>query len=305
MILTPENISLLVACSPKIQPILQDCLPTYQLFGFFEIELDNLNQDSVFQLMILEHSHEQPNGFEIYQQVKQSPTLKSVPTIFVIDTVEPKIRNQIFEGGGIDYLLIPLEKTEVITRISRYLTLQVLQKDYQSQKKYPLLDDVTQVASSQILKYYLWREWRRAAREKTQLSILFCDIDHLNHYNEHHGLQTGDYCLQQVAHIIHQCIRRPADLLARIEGGEFVVLLPNTHEAGALQVAENIRQSVENSALRYLWEGKEQPITLSIGISTTVPSHQYLAEDLIQVATRALQKAKQYGRNRIVTHCFP
>ncbi len=159
-------------------------------------------------------------------------------------------------------------------------------------------DSLTGLANRRRLDLTLQNEWSRAVRNRQSLAVLMIDVDHFKAFNLQHGHQGGDLALQSVAATIEGCIRRPGDLAARYGGEEFLVVLPNTDVAGALALAEAVRQSVEAMPP---FADASQPITVSIGVSALrVSDHNRLA-DLLGAADAALYSAKRNGRNQVVT----
>jgi diguanylate cyclase (GGDEF)-like protein len=127
-----------------------------------------------------------------------------------------------------------------------------------------------------------------------------CDVDFFKAYNDTYGHRAGDFCLQQIAQILRENVKRPADLVARYGGEEFAVILPNTHLKGAVKVAEDIRNSLHNLEIEYSNSPVSNQVTLSLGVASLIPNH-YLSEDfLIGEADRALYEAKKSGRDRVV-----
>jgi diguanylate cyclase (GGDEF)-like protein len=145
-------------------------------------------------------------------------------------------------------------------------------------------------------------EWERAKRERSQISVLMIDIDKFKNYNDTFGHQQGDVALQTVATTVRQTGRRSIDFAARYGGEEFIVLLPSTDSIGAAFVAERIRSSVENTDIN-CEDPKGKRVTVSIGASTRIPSHEgpMSISGFISEADEALYKAKEAGRNRVVT----
>lgn len=154
------------------------------------------------------------------------------------------------------------------------------------------MDGLTELANRRLFDETLSLEWRRGARAKIPLSLLIVDIDHFKRYNDQHGHQAGDECLRAVARTLQGAVHRAADCVARYGGEEFVVLLPDTEEPHARQIAELIRSRVE---------GLPGEVTVSVGITTTVPDRDIThAEDFVRKADEALYEAKRLGRNRVV-----
>ncbi|AUZ44879.1 sensor domain-containing diguanylate cyclase [Pseudomonas orientalis] len=156
-------------------------------------------------------------------------------------------------------------------------------------------DALTGLANRRTLDERLRLEWDRAQRSTEPLTVLMIDVDHFKAFNDRHGHQGGDDALRAVAQVIDSNIRRPADLAARYGGEEFAVVLPHTDAKGAWVIAERIRQSVQ-----YLprMAGDDQPITVSIGMSTWHKHSRNTLEDLLFKADQALYEAKHSGRNR-------
>jgi diguanylate cyclase (GGDEF)-like protein len=126
------------------------------------------------------------------------------------------------------------------------------------------------------------------------------DVDQFKAFNDVYGHQAGDECLRKVAKVFSESINRPGDLVARYGGEEVVVLLPDTGEAGAAIVAENLRQKVEALRLRHEANPPCLVLTISIGSVTRSPSRERLRmspADLVNLADKALYRAKQSGRN--------
>jgi two-component system, cell cycle response regulator len=111
----------------------------------------------------------------------------------------------------------------------------------------------------------------------------------------------GDDCLQQVAQIMADVIKRPADLLARYGGEEFAVVLPQTSRWGAVQVAEALRAAIQQQQLQHRDSPIGNYVSLSVGVASLFPTVDGEPKDLLQAADQALYQAKQQGRDRV---CF-
>jgi diguanylate cyclase (GGDEF)-like protein len=160
-------------------------------------------------------------------------------------------------------------------------------------------DVLTGLANRRHFDACLDREWQMAVSYRTPLSLLFLDVDDFKAYNDHYGHQAGDVCLQKIAAVIHEKIRRPHDCCARYGGEEFVVLLSNTSEESACQVAESIRQSVEEEKLTHDHSRVSSYVTISVGVSSLTPQAKMNHSVLVELADKALYKAKEQGRNRV------
>ena len=160
-------------------------------------------------------------------------------------------------------------------------------------------DGLTGVGSRRHFDVVLEKERRRCEREQAPLSIVMIDVDHFKTFNDAYGHVAGDTCLRQVARAAANCIGRPGDVFARYGGEEFGVILPWTDLAGAIKVAERMRQAVYALALPH--EGSSlQRVTVSIGVSTCVPDRDCTSELMVDDADSWLYRAKESGRNRVV-----
>jgi diguanylate cyclase (GGDEF)-like protein/PAS domain S-box-containing protein len=161
-----------------------------------------------------------------------------------------------------------------------------------------LTDALTHVANRRKFDQCLSSEWRRCLRENLPLSLLLLDVDWFKSYNDTYGHPRGDSCLKQIAEAAQDVVCRPGDLVARIGGEEFAVILPNTPAAGAVEVAELICSAVRHRRLPH----STNPlvcVTISIGCSTILPSLGLRASILMHLADKALYTAKHAGRNRV------
>jgi diguanylate cyclase (GGDEF)-like protein len=128
-----------------------------------------------------------------------------------------------------------------------------------------------------------------------------CDVDFFKKYNDQYGHQAGDACLQAVAESIRRRVRRPSDLTARYGGEEFTVILPDTDLEGARHIAEAICQELTLMGIAHNRSSVAPIVTISCGIACMFPSTDNRPQMLIERADQALYRAKQEGRNRVVS----
>lgn len=142
-------------------------------------------------------------------------------------------------------------------------------------------------------------EYQRALRAGQPLSLLICDIDHFKAFNDHYGHARGDQCLRAVAQAMQAVISRSGDVLARIGGEEFVVLMPNTSEIDARQVAERVRAAVSGLRWAHAASKVSSNVTVSIGLAQLQMSGMDDFGALFEAADQALYSAKEKGRDRV------
>lgn len=162
------------------------------------------------------------------------------------------------------------------------------------------VDGLTQIPNRRCFDKTLELEWQWMKIKKEPLSLILCDVDFFKLYNDRYGHQGGDECLKQVAEILDRNAQRGGYLAARYGGEEFAVILSQTDVKEAMRVAESIRNDLKAAEIYHAASKVSEIITLSIGVTTTVPAIGLSIERLIGEADRALYRAKLEGRDRIV-----
>lgn len=159
-------------------------------------------------------------------------------------------------------------------------------------------DQLTGLKNRRFLDMYIEREIARGVRYQHNLALLMIDIDNFKSVNDQYGHLVGDDCLQEVAKVISgQMMRWPTDLSARYGGEEFCVVLPETDDAGAITVANRIRENIQLHRIKSRdFNGN---LTVSVGVYTAVPAGDELSTCYLERADKALYMAKENGRNRV------
>jgi len=191
--------------------------------------------------------------------------------------------------------------------LASQLALQVKKiRLYEMVKEISIVDGLTNVF---VRRHFLERfreELKRAIRYRFPLSLLMVDVDDFKSYNDKFGHLVGDRTLREVARIIHDNIRK-VDVIGRFGGEEFIIVAPEIEQTKGLELAERIRSSVARKQFRIYDE--ETRVTVSIGVSSfsyhltaqeVIEFSEERIEVLIQEADRALYRAKEEGRNRVV-----
>lgn len=159
-------------------------------------------------------------------------------------------------------------------------------------------DTLTGLPNRRALFTRIEHELNRARRRGEAVALAMMDIDHFKQVNDTYGHAAGDRVLKQLGESIPHLLRN-VDLFGRIGGEEFVILLPDTGREGAKQVLERCREMVASSPVT-LEDGRMLNITASFGLSTLDRMTLELGlGDLLELADRALYRAKHQGRNRV------
>ncbi|MBF2021478.1 MAG: diguanylate cyclase [Hydrococcus sp. C42_A2020_068] len=263
------------------------------------------------------------DGFETCCRLKSDRDTKDIPVIFLtaLSDTEDKVKG--FKFGAVDYVTKPIQREELLARLTTHLRIQALAQQLQQQnqqlqqqalelkaakeateaanrelERLANVDSLTQIANRRRFDEHLNQEWRRLTREQAPLSLILCDIDYFKGYNDYYGHQAGDECLRQVAQTIAEILERPGDLVARYGGEEIAAILPNTTAEGAIQIAELIHLGIRRLKIPHVRSTVSSYVTLSLGICSQVPNRQLSPESLIAAADKALYTAKERGRNQ-------
>ena len=177
---------------------------------------------------------------------------------------------------------------------------QELQDENEKLEHMTLEDPLTQLYNRRYFEMHLEKEWRRAVREKLTLTLIVIDVDYFKLFNDTYGHAEGDECLKTIAEELKRSLHRPNDVIARIGGEEFVALLPEIDEQGALTVAKSMQDKLKKAAIVHATSPVSDHITVSIGIASAVPGDGVTALGLFKAADKALYKAKTKGRNQLV-----
>ena len=160
-------------------------------------------------------------------------------------------------------------------------------------------DGLTGVANRRMFDSVIETEWLKARQNKQPLSLIIIDIDFFKEYNDFYGHLQGDDCLKQVAETLNNVKARSRDFFGRFGGEEFIMLLPEADENAAWSIAERCRQALFKKQIPHEQSKVSQLLTISLGVSTMIPSQDDEHNELISRADKQLYQAKQKGRNCI------
>jgi diguanylate cyclase (GGDEF)-like protein len=171
---------------------------------------------------------------------------------------------------------------------------------YDAIRRQVVTDHLTRLYNRRYFMNRAGEEIERSLRHQEPLSVLMIDIDHFKEFNDTYGHATGDRVLQTVARAMQDALRKP-DVCARHGGEEFAVLLPSTPGENAYYVAERVRRTLSDTRYTGLGLPAEANITISVGVATC-PRDATDLDALMELADRALYRAKAAGRDQVVLH---
>ena len=165
-------------------------------------------------------------------------------------------------------------------------------------KKKAKYDKLTNLLRRETFDEIFQKILNRSYKLKQEASLLFIDIDHFKKVNDTYGHAKGDEILKQVSKLLKAGIREtdiPGKNIGRYGGEEISIILPNTNKKNSKRVAERLRISIQD-----FYKEKEK-VTISIGLSNFKPKKEPSMEKLYKQADKKLYKAKERGRNRVVS----
>jgi len=240
------------------------------------------------------------DGFTFLEKMKEDPAFIDTPVIMLTGEglVDKKVRG--LDLGASDYLTKPFDFSELLARVKVQLKLKTLQDELKKVNEQLLelsrVDYLTQIFNRRYFMEQFQVEFDRCRRYGQPLSFMIMDIDHFKLVNDTHGHPVGDQVLSDLGKTANGQFAFH-DVLARYGGEEFVVLLPMAAPDEANNVAEKLRQAVEQNDFPAL---PGQRVTISLGVCSYPLPGVDSPDAIISAADEALYLAKETGRNRVV-----
>jgi len=250
-------------------------------------------------LILLDVMMPEMNGYDVCKNLKENEVTKEIPIIFITAMKEEDDEAKGFDLGAVDYITKPFRPPIVMARVKAQLKMK-WQADMLRQMA--CIDVLTEIPNRQKFEEIFNKEWKRAIRKKTPLSVAYIDIDFFKKYNDEYGHGCGDICLKEVAQDLVKTVHRPADIVARYGGEEFIAIFPETDISGAMVLAEAMRSNVELLKIPHAQFAPLDYVTVSIGVNSVFPSGGFsdvALVSIIAVADEMLYKAKADGRNQV------
>lgn len=259
------------------------------------------------------------DGLMLVQQYRANPATAHIPIIVLSTKENAETKRDAFAAGVNDYLVKIPDTIEMIARIryhsraynnmlqrdAAYQALresqQQLQKSNFELQRLTNTDGLTGIANRRYFDDYLGAEWRRARRDRLELSLLLIDVDDFKLYNDTYGHVAGDTVLKQVAAALESSIERAADLCARFGGEEFAVILPGIGIDGAVAASQKIAKALEALMIPHATSTVGNVVSVSLGAATIIPQDTQLQTELIEIADRRLYRAKSLGKRQVVS----
>jgi two-component system cell cycle response regulator len=240
------------------------------------------------------------SGIECCRVLKGIADERFLPIVLLTSRNDTESRIEGLRIGADDYLGKPFDERELLARVDNLLRLKRAHDEVLASKKrleqLAIQDELTGVYNYRYLQTRLGEEFKRAQRYRYPLACAMIDIDRFKAVNDEFGHDVGDAVLREVAQRVSGAVRE-VDVVARYGGEEFLLVLPNTHFAGALTVADRVWRTVGQKPITV--NERRHRVTVSVGVSL-YPSRDIKTKDqLLKAADEALYRAKHEGRDRI------
>ena len=252
---------------------------------------DILNGLAAFQpdLVLMDMFLPGCTGAEVASVIRQIETYVLVPVLFLSTEQEANRQLAATRLGGVEFLIKPVGDDNLVSAVSSRL------QRYRVLRSYVVRDSLTGVLNHAATMDRLDLEISRAAREHRVLCFAMIDMDHFKEINDTYGHPAGDRVLKSLTHLLKQRLRK-TDVIGRLGGEEFGVILPYVSLVSAMRLMDELREAF--SSVRQHTELDEFTATFSCGVAELQPGET--ADAIVATADRALYRAKQIGRNRIL-----
>ena len=247
-------------------------------------------------LVLLDMNMPDISGLDVCSALKASPETNHIPVIFVTSTMDIESENACWEVGASDFVMKPVNASTLTHRIKTHLQNK-LRTEFLEMMTFH--DQLTGLYNRTYLTNEIPLLIKQVARDKGTVGAIMIDIDYFKLFNDTYGHLEGDICLQKVAQIVSDTVKRPKDAVIRFGGEEFLVVLPYIDHQGTKLVAHQLVEAVAKARIPH-GKGIENRVSISAGFAvwkaTDVVEDDVAA--LIEDADISLFEAKELGRNQ-------
>ncbi len=257
--------------------------------------------DKAYDVLIVSLNLAEADGLRLCSQVRAIERTRHLPIIVVVQPGDEARLLRALDMGVNDYLTRPVDRNELLararTQIKRKRHSDHLRDRFEETVELALTDALTGLNNRRYLETHLKALVEQARGSGRLLSLLFADVDNFKAINDTYGHDAGDNVLRELAQRFRRNIRN-IDLVARVGGEEFIIVMPDTGMERALQVGERLRSAIASEPIQAN-AVTQLLVTTSVGIATLDGPYDS-PEGLMKRADQALYLAKRGGRNRVV-----
>jgi len=248
-------------------------------------------EEERFDIVVTDMVMPRVSGMELLQQIRAHYPRTDV--IVVTGHLSSFSFTDVIRAGAMDFISKPFNRDELEAKINRVLRERGI---IQQLEKLSMKDGLTGLYNRRYFDKKIWEETQRAHRQGYNVFLALIDIDNFKKYNDTKGHQAGDELLCTIGDIMVQCIRKNVDWAFRYGGDEFAMLLPQTNLQQAVDIGNRLLERFGNSAV----DSAGLSIGLAKFIRQEIHSFENDVADLIGRADKALYKAKESGRGRMI-----
>jgi two-component system cell cycle response regulator len=259
--------------------------------------LEKLEQDEV-HIALSDIMMPKMDGFELINKIRSNSALRHIYIILITARIQEGDRVRGLDLGADDYITKPFSFSELLARVrvgSRVVQYQQ-HLEYQTQ-----IDSLTGLFNRRAFEKKIGEEFERSKRYGHPLSVVILDIDNFKKINDTYGHHGGDAALVRISEILRERSRR-SDFPSRFGGEEFVLVLPETDQDSAIQVAKKFHEEIRSCSFGTV--DKPFVLTVSMGLTSSTKKEYSDWREMVADADCALYQAKNTGKDRIEI-CLP
>ncbi len=265
-------------------------------------EIEPLLERERIHAIMLNLNLQSEEGLRVCANLKANEATRYVPIVVYADESELGKIAKALDIGANDYIFKPVDPHELQARLKTQIkhkrTYDRLRLSYEKNMTMAVTDPLTGVHNRHYMEKNLPRLFDRSKANRKPISVVMLDIDHFKKINDTYGHHVGDQVLQELVRRLNASMRF-FDLVIRLGGEEFSVIMPETPYGAAMSAGERLRAAVANSPFVIAEPKLEINVTMSVGIAGS-DDGQETSEILFRKADAALYKAKETGRNKVV-----
>ena len=265
-------------------------------------EIEPLLERERIHVIMMSLNMQSEDGLRICANLKANEATRYVPIVVYADESELSKIAKALDIGANDYIFKPVDPHELQARLRTQIrhkrTYDRLRLSYEKNMTMAITDSLTGVHNRHYLEKNMPRLFERSKTNNKAISVAMLDIDFFKKINDSYGHHVGDQVLQELVRRLNACIRF-FDIVVRMGGEEFALIMPETPYAAALNAGERLRAAVANTPFSIQDPKLELSVTMSVGVAGS-DDGQETAEIMLRKADAALYKAKETGRNKVV-----
>lgn len=270
-------------------------------------------------LILLDVMMPQMDGYEVCQRLKQDPATYEIPIIFISAKDETNDQLIGYELGAVDYITKPFEPLIVKAKIKTHIKLHTQEIELRQlnhtledriaqevekrleQERLVSIDPMTGLHNRRYFTHDIKDLYKKTSRLTSYIGFFLIDIDNFKLYNDTYGHQAGDRAIMSVAHCLKTCLKRETDAICRLGGEEFCAVIIAKEPKDIAALCDRIRLELQNKAIEHKNNHPYDVLTISGGLKISPSSPALSAKAMYKEADQLLYKAKQSGKNRIIT----